>query len=187
MRIAALLLLTTVAALAQQAPPPETLRTYKKITKPTTPEDDAKPNSPDVPEGYAISGDFERVVVFRFKHQTDLLAGIEELVAKEEIENAVILSGIGSVRNWHVHSVSNREFPSENVYIKDENSPADLISVNGYVIDGRLHAHLTLTEGDKAFGGHLESGTNVFTFAVITLGVFEDSVDLTGVDDKTYR
>ena len=158
-----------------------------ELVKPTTPEDDAKANSPDVPEGYAISGEFERVVVFRFKYQTDLLAGIEKLVAKEGIKNAVILSGIGSVRNYHIHSVSNREFPSKNVFLKDPAEPADIISINGYVIDGRLHPHITLTDGEKAFGGHLEPDTHVFTFAIVTLGVFDDSVDLSRVDDKTYR
>jgi predicted DNA-binding protein with PD1-like motif len=158
-----------------------------ELVKPTTPEQDARPNSPDVPEGYAISGQFERVVVFRFKYQTDLLKGIGDLVAKEGIKNAVILSGIGSVRNYHIHSVSNREFPSKNVFLKDPAEPADIISINGYVIDGRLHPHITLTDGERAFGGHLEPDTHVFTFAIVTLGVFDDSVDLTGVDDKTNR
>ncbi len=158
-----------------------------ELVKPTTPEQDAKANSPDVPEGYAISGEFERVVVFRFKYQTDLLKGIEDLVAKEGIKNAVILSGIGSVRNYHIHSVSNREFPSKNVFLKDPAEPADIISINGYVIDGRLHPHITLTDGEKAFGGHLEPDTHVFTFAIVTLGVFDDGVDLSRVDDKTYR
>src|SRR5690606_33294568 len=101
----------------------------------------------------------------------------EELVAKEGIKNAVILSGIGSVRNYHIHSVSNREFPSKNVFLKDPAEPADIISINGYVIDGRLHPHITLTDGEKAFGGHLEPETHVFTFAIVTLGVFDDSVD----------
>ncbi|MHC4539025.1 MAG: PCC domain-containing protein, partial [Planctomycetota bacterium] len=59
--------------------------------------------------------------------------------------------------------------------------------INGYVIDGRVHAHVTLADDDKAFGGHLEKGTNVFTFAVITVGVFSDEIDLSRVDDKTYR
>ncbi|MBI1355272.1 MAG: DUF296 domain-containing protein [Acidobacteria bacterium] len=177
---ALLLALSLVPALPAQ------LSRYE-LVKPTTPEADAAPNNPDVPEGYAVSGQFQRVVVFRFKYQTDLLAGIESLVAKEGIRNAVILSGIGSVRNYQIHSVSNREFPSKNVFLEDRGAPADIISVNGYVIDGRLHAHLTLTNGEKAFGGHLEPNTNVFTFAIITLGVFDDSVDLSRVDDKTYR
>ena len=162
----------------------------KKVTelvKPTTPEDDAKPNSEKVPDVYAISGQFKRVVVLRFKYQADLLAGIEKMVKEQNIKHAVFLSGIGSVRNYHIHSVSNRTFPSKNIFIKDPTSPADIISINGYVIDGRVHAHMTLTTGEHAFGGHIEPNNNVFTFAIVTLGVFDDSVDLSKVDDKTHR
>jgi hypothetical protein len=35
--------------------------------------------------------------------------------------------------------------------------------------------------------GHLEAGTSVFTFAVATVGVFKDGIDLSRVDDKNYR
>ena len=42
-------------------------------------------------------------------------------------------------------------------------APADLVSMNGYVINGRVHAHVTLADADKAFGGHLEKRTQVFT------------------------
>src|SRR5437763_12120567 len=44
-------------------------------------------------------------------------------------------------------------------------------------INGTVHAHMTLANPDKAFGGHLEAGTNVFTFAIVTIGVLNDSVD----------
>lgn len=162
-------------------------KTTTEITKPTTPEDDAKENSDKVPDVYALSGQFQKVVVLRFKYKADLLAGIEKMVKEQKIRNAVFLSGIGSVRNYHIHSVSNRTFPSKNIFIKDPTAPADIISINGYVIDSRVHAHMTLTTGEQAFGGHIEPGTNVFTFAIVTLGVFEDSVSLTGVDDKTKR
>lgn len=161
--------------------------TKTEVFKPTTPKDDAKANSKEVPEVYAISGEFKRVVVLRFKYEADLLAGLEKMVKQHKIKNAVILSGIGSVRNYQIHSVSNRTFPSKNTYYKDPTAPADIISINGYVIDGRLHPHMTLTTGEKAFGGHLEPGTNVFTFAIVTLGVFGDDVDLSKVDDKTFR
>jgi predicted DNA-binding protein with PD1-like motif len=167
------------AALAQ--------RTRVEIVKPTTPHDDSKPNNPDVPEAYAVSTQFERIVIFRFKYQADLLAGIEKLVKQERIRNAVILSAIGSVRNYHLHTVSNREFPSKNVFTKDPNKPMDIVSMNGYVIGGRVHAHMTLTDEEKAFAGHLEPDTNVFTFAIVTLGILSDKLDLSRLDDKTYR
>ena len=180
MKILAMIFLAAALTLPAQV-------TRTEITKPTTPHDDSKPNSDSVPDAYAVSGTFERVVVLRFKYQTDLLAGLEKMVKEQKIKNAVILSGVGSVRNYHIHSVSNRTFPSKNIFIKDSTAPADIISINGYVIDGRLHPHMTLTTGEKAFGGHIEPGNNVFTFAIVTLGVFGDGVDLSRIDDKTYR
>jgi predicted DNA-binding protein with PD1-like motif len=161
--------------------------TRTEITNSATSVTDFKPNSDTVPDVYAISGQFERVLVLRFKHQTDLLSGLESMVKKHKIRNAVILSGIGSVRGYRFHVVSNRTFPSKNMYVKNPTAPADLTSMNGYVIDGRVHAHVTLADADKALGGHLEAGTEVFTFAAVTIGVLNDSTDLSRIDDKSYR
>lgn len=170
---------------ASLAPAQQTRREI--VNAAPTPAEDAKANSGTVPDVYALSGRFERILVLRFKFDTDLLGGMEKILKQEKVKNAVILSGAGSVRGYHVHQVSNRTFPSKNMYEKDPTAPADLISMNGYVIDGKLHAHLTLATPDKAFGGHLEPGTSVFTFAIITVGVLNDETDLRRVDDKTYR
>jgi predicted DNA-binding protein with PD1-like motif len=161
--------------------------TRTEVTKATTPHDDSKPNSDAVPDVYAVNTRFDRVVILRFKYQTDLLAGFEKMVEREKISNAVILSGTGSVTNYHIHSVSNRTFPSKNIYVKDPTAPADIVGMNGYIIGGRVHAHMTMTNEEQAFGGHLEPGTNVFTFAIVTLGVLPDNLDLSKLDDKTYR
>jgi hypothetical protein len=158
-----------------------------EVTKPTTPADDAKANSDSIPDVYALNGQFERVVVLRFKYQADLLAGMEKIVKEQNICNAVILAGAGSLTGYHFHLVSNRTFPSKNMFIKNAAAPADLVSMNGYIIGGRIHAHMTLTNENKAFGGHLESGTTVFTFAIVTVGVFKEGIDLRRIDDKTYR
>jgi uncharacterized protein len=159
----------------------------RTIVRPSAdPADDAKPNSDKVPDAYAIIGHFDRVVVLRFKYQTDLLAGLEKMVKQENIRNGVILSAVGSVRGYQVHAVSNRTMPSQDTYIKNPTQPADIISMNGYVIDGRLHPHITLALPDKVIGGHLEPGTEVFTFAAVTIGVMNDG-DLRRLDDKTYR
>jgi predicted DNA-binding protein with PD1-like motif len=151
------------------------------------PADDAKPNSATVPDAYAVTTQFERVLIFRFKYQVDLLAGIEKLVKENKIRNAAILSGAGSLRGFQVHQVSNRTMPSKNVFVKNPTAPADLIAINGYIINGKVHAHVTLANPDRAFGGHLEPGTEVFTFAIVTVGVLPDSLDLSKLDDKTYR
>lgn len=174
-------------ALAALALPIYGQRTTREVANPTTEFHDSKPNSDAVPDVYATTSEFQRVVILRFKHKADLLAGLRKAVADEKIKNAVILSAVGSVRGYQIHSVSNRDFPSMNTYIQDPTHPADLVSMNGYVMNGRVHPHLTLTDHDHAFAGHLEPGTEVFTFAIITLGVLPDELDLTKLDDKTYR
>src|SRR5580704_8684434 len=177
--------LILVAVLAAMLSAQQTRREI--VNASPSPADDAKPNSDKVPDVLAIAGKFDRVLVLRFKFNTDLLAGIEKMVKQEKIRNAVILAAAGSVRGYHVHQVSNRTFPSKNMFVKDPTAPADLIAMNGYVIDGKIHAHITLANPEKAFGGHLEPGTSVFTFVAVTMGVFDSGVDLSRVDDKTYR
>lgn len=152
-----------------------------------TPAEDAKPNSDKVPDVYSIKTQFDRIEIWRFKFGVDLLAAIQKTVRSENVKNAVILAGAGSVRNYQVHQVSNRDFPSKNTFVKDPTQPADLISMNGYVINGSVHAHMTLATPEQAFGGHLEPGTNVFTFAIVTVGILNEAADLSRVDDKTYR
>ena len=179
-RLSVLLIITAGLLLGQE--------TRKEVVNPSpNPADDTKSNSAQVPEVYAIAGHFDRIVIFRFKYDADILAGMEEMVKQQKIRNAVILSALGSVRGYQVHQVSNRTFPSKDTFVANPTAPADIIGMNGYIIDGRIHAHLTLSNPDKAFGGHLEPGTRVFTFAVITLGVLNDGVDISRVDDKNYR
>ncbi|MDR3753247.1 MAG: DNA-binding protein [Terracidiphilus sp.] len=178
-RISIVALMTTALVTAQ-----ETRRTI--VNRSPNPADDTKENSAAVPDVFAITGHFDRIVVLRFKYKTDLLAGMEQMVKQEHIQNGVILSGVGSVRGYQIHQVVNRTMPSHDTFEKNPTQPADLVSMNGYVINGRIHAHVTLGTPDRAIAGHLEPGTTVFTFAVITIGVMNDA-DLSRVDDKTYR
>ena len=140
----------------------------------------------DVPAVVTTSGKFERMVVVRLKQHTDLLGGLKEAVQKEQIDNAVILSGIGSLTSYHLHVVDNNTFPTENVFFKDS-IPVDLTSVNGYVFNGKVHAHINISDENMAIGGHLEPGSSVFTFAIITIGVFNDEINLNRFDDKYWK
>jgi uncharacterized protein len=180
MKILCTLLLAASALLCQE--------TRREITNPSpNPADDAKPNSSNIPDVYAITGHFDRIVILRFKYKADLLAGMQQMVKQQNIKNGVILSAIGSVRGYQIHEVTNRTLPSKDTFVKNPSAPADLIGMTGYIINGRIHPHVTLANPDRAFGGHLEPGTTVFTFAIVTIGVLEDGVDLSRVDDKTYR
>jgi len=177
-------LLTLVLAAASVCAAQETRRT---VTNPSpNPKDDTKPNSSSVPDAYALIGRFDRIVVIRLKARTNLLAGIAKVVQEQHIQNGVFLSGIGSLRGYEVHSVANRDLPTQDTIVKNPTQPADLVSVNGYVINGRVHAHMTLATPDKVIAGHMEAGNEVYTYAIVTVGVM-NGTNLDKIDDKGYR
>ncbi len=146
----------------------------------------AKPNSSAVPDVYAVTGHFDRVVVLRFKYKSDLLAGLNQIVRQEHIENGVILAAVGSVRGYQLHQVSNRTLPSQNTFETNPTQGADIVSMNGYVLNGETHPHITLATPDRVIAGHLEPGTQVYTFAIVTIGVMND-VNFSRMDDSAYR
>lgn len=147
---------------------------------------DRAPAGQPVPSPLAFGTSFERIVIVRLTYGSDVLEGLARAVREERIESAVILSGIGSLKSYHVHSVSSVELPSTNVFFKGQ-GPYDLTSVNGYVVGGRVHAHLTFSNDKQALGGHLEPGTTTYTFVIVTLGVLPGTVDLERLDDTGWR
>lgn len=138
------------------------------------------------PDVHTTASQFKRIVVVRLKNQVDILEGLGTAVAREKIKNAVILSGVGSLVSYHVHVVSNTTLPATEAFFKEE-GPFDLLTTNGYIIDGRVHAHISFSNTQKALGGHLEPGTRVFTFAIITLGVLDEGASLKRMDDQNWR
>jgi predicted DNA-binding protein with PD1-like motif len=161
--------------------------THRTVTNPSpNPQDDTKPNSGAVPEAYALTGHFDRIVVIRLKNGANLLEGMKREVKEQNIQNGVILSAIGSLRGYEVHQISNRELPTQDTFEKNPMQPADLVGMNGYVINGRIHAHMTLATPDHVIAGHVEEGNEVYTYAIVTIGVM-NATDLDKIDDKTYR
>ena len=131
-----------------------------QTTHPKATPEDLRPNDPKVPDAYAISGHISRIVVMRMKYQSDLLHGIEQMVKQEHIRNGVILSGIGSLRGYKVHSVSSRDLPPTDTYVTNPKAPANLNGMNGYIVDGAIHAHVTMAVngGKDTVSGHLGAG-----------------------------
>jgi predicted DNA-binding protein with PD1-like motif len=161
--------------------------THRTVTNPSpNPADDSKANSSAVPDVYALTGHFDHIVVIRLKNGANLLEGMMRVVKEQNIQNGVILSAIGSLRGYEVHQISNRDLPTQDTFEKNPMQPVDLVSMNGYVIRGRIHAHMTLATPDHVIAGHVEEGNEVYTYAIVTIGVMKDT-DLDKIDDKTYR
>ena len=121
----------------------------------------------------------KNLIFIRLNPGDDLLASIEEAAKNNNIKHAVILSGIGSARSHHFHVVGTRQNPPRNDFTRGEKA-SDIVSISGFVIEGRVHAHIIHSDTEVAFGGHLESGVEALTFAILTLA--EVDYDFTGFD-----
>ena len=110
----------------------------------------------------------------RLNEDEDILLSLRKAVIEHDIKNAVILMGMGSVKSYHYHVVDSAINPPHEFYPKSEQA-ADIVNINGLVINGRVHAHITFTDSKVAFGGHLEEGCKVLTFNVIAMAEVENA------------
>ena len=124
-----------------------------------------------------------RVILIRCDPGEDLLQSLERAVADNGVRNGAFVSGAGSLSRYHFHVVSTAVLPPENVFIKGE-GPYDILAITGFVLGGRVHAHITFSDDKVAMGGHLEPGCQVLTFAMVALAETPEN-DLSGWDRVT--
>ena len=123
--------------------------------------------------------DSNKLHLFRMDENEDILLTLKRIVAEKRIKNAVILSGVGSVKSFHYHVVASGENPPKEEF-SQAICPSDIVNINGMVIDGRIHSHIVLSDKEKCYGGHLEQGTVVLTFAAVLMLEIDES--LKGLD-----
>ena len=116
------------------------------------------------------------LILIRLNPGDDILFALRDAAREYNIKNALILSGVGSVISHHFHVVASTVNPPKEYFTKGE-SAADIVNINGAVINGRIHAHITLSNEMVAYGGHLEEGNVVLTFSMITLAEVDQDFD----------
>jgi predicted DNA-binding protein with PD1-like motif len=132
-----------------------------------------------------ISTQFQSVEIIRLRSGTDMLEGLIQAVEDKSIKNGVILNGIGSVSAYRFHVVSDVNLPPAEEFPR-ASVPMDLTSVQGYILNGRVHAHITLSDENSVVGGHLEKGTRALTFIIVTVGVLPDTLELNHLDHYQF-
>jgi predicted DNA-binding protein with PD1-like motif len=121
------------------------------------------------------SADIQRLIVVRLSTGEDVLESIRNAVTENGIRTGAVLSGVGSVSRYRVHVVETVNLPPGDVFFGEE-GPYDILCITGLVIDGRVHAHITLSDTQKALGGHLEEGCRILTFGVVLIAEIAETV-----------
>ncbi|MCS7222574.1 MAG: DNA-binding protein [Anaerolineae bacterium] len=114
------------------------------------------------------SAEPRRLIIVRLDSGDDILQSIRAAVQEHHIRHGLILSGVGSINRYHIHVVETPELPPRDLFIQGE-GPFDILSLNGLILNGRVHAHITFANTEKAMGGHLEEGCRILTFGVVVL------------------
>ena len=127
-----------------------------------------------------LSGDVKAVHVLHLTSGQDVLDELQKGVKEAGIQHGAILQGVGSLTSYHVHVVGEKRKPVPNLFFRGQGG-YDILSMQGYILDGRVHAHIAVSDTEKAIGGHLERGCEVYTFALVTIAELV-GVDLTNLD-----
>jgi predicted DNA-binding protein with PD1-like motif len=117
--------------------------------------------------------EIRRIITVRINPGEDILLGLRQAVKEHSVKNGAVLTGFGSVRKSHFHVVMSNDLPPAESYPKSVQS-LDVVAMGGFIIDGRIHAHIDFSDERNGFGGHLEEGCLALTFIVVALADLGD-------------
>lgn len=115
----------------------------------------------------------------RLVRGADLKASIEKECIGNNINTAIVLSGVGCVSKAKF-----RLAKAINSLEVDEDF--EIVSLNGTISNGQAHIHIALSdEIGNVIGGHLLEGCIINTTCELVLGVLEEYESIREFDDNT--
>jgi len=118
---------------------------------------------------YFSTGEIGRIFAVRLDPGDYLLESIINLVHREKLKDAVVVSAIGTLDRYRVHVVMTTGYPPQNRFEHWKDKPLELASISGAIADGEPHLHIVVSDHEKAYAGHLEKGCRVLYLAEIVV------------------
>ncbi len=110
----------------------------------------------------------KRMHILRVDPGEDVLDAVRAFIDEQAVEQAIIVGGYGTLARHHLHWVLNNRIPSDNIFAHGEGG-IEILSMNGTVVEGEPHIHVTLATTAGAYGGHLEDGCIAYVLCEIFL------------------
>ena len=98
-----------------------------------------------------------------------VLESVKELIKKEDIKDAVVVSAVGTLDQYKIHYVSTTGFPPQNRFEQWKDKPLELANVNGVIANSEPHLHVVVSDHEKAYAGHLEEGCRTLYLAELVI------------------
>jgi len=93
-----------------------------------------------------------RIHILRVDPGEDLFESTQRFLDLAGVRQAVVLGGYGTLAAYHLHWVTHNRLPSETAFGRGYGG-IEILAMNGLVVDGQPHIHVTLSTPDGAFGG----------------------------------
>ncbi len=114
----------------------------------------------------------KQIHIVRIDPGEDVLESIKRFLHESGVQQAVVMSGYGTLAAYHLHWVMHNRIPTQNQFRKGEGG-IELLSMNGLVVEGVPHIHIALSTPEGAFGGHLEPGCIAYVLCEVFLAEVE--------------
>ena len=111
--------------------------------------------------------------ILRLDPGDDLLGCVNELIEKENIVNAAVVSGIGTFDHCVMHMVMTTSFPAVEHFEKWDDKPLELSSIDGIIANGIPHFHMVVSDHKYAYSGHVEPGCRILYLGELLIMEFE--------------
>jgi predicted DNA-binding protein with PD1-like motif len=98
-----------------------------------------------------------------------LLESIVAASRRHRIANGVVVSGIGTLKNCHLHAITGTGFPPKNRNFA-RRKPLELLTVSGIIADYEPHLHVVVSWLDRqTWCGHLHEKSEVAYLAEVAI------------------
>ncbi len=122
-----------------------------------------------------------KTIAVRIKEGKDLVKEIEKIIADNDIQAGIILSGVGGLTKSKIRVPV---IDGNTTYIYPEN--LEIVSLDGTVSPTGIHIHISGSDIEgKVWGGHLKEGSTVRMTCELVIGILDDTVFERSPDPNT--
>jgi uncharacterized protein len=118
------------------------------------------------------SPDSQHIAV-RLETDDLLLESLREVCQQEGIHSGAIVAGFGAAKFAHFHVALTDTYPPLAKFIKWA-APLEICHLSGVIAEYEPHVHITVSNEERALGGHLEEGTVVLYLCEIVIRRLDD-------------
>jgi predicted DNA-binding protein with PD1-like motif len=109
------------------------------------------------------------LVLVSLHHDDDVLECVEHVVTRLDLDDAIVLTGVGSLQKARFHVIASNNYPPGSRFLEVA-GPLEIAQLGGIIGGGVPHLHMTLFDADqRGWGGHLERGCSVLTLCELSI------------------